>query len=165
MTSLAHPEIPAKVIEALIKWEQPTPAQYARVAPAPILEILSNLEEEPEEKPEEDPEEPTPASSSRASGSGPSRLLESGSESSHQFMLEWMADRHRQWRADRTDRPSLIDVHCSASASTPSVRTLALESNGVGPSGIAIVVISSDSSLEEDSDSSDLDTSSSEEDQ
>ena len=37
MTSLAYPEIPARVIEACIEWEQPTPAQYERVAPAPRL--------------------------------------------------------------------------------------------------------------------------------
>ena len=97
-----------EVIEAQIEWEQPTPAQYARVAPAPVLEILfdpkEELEEEPEEEPEEeleedpkeDLDEPVSATSSGASGGGPGWLLESGSESSHQFELEWMADRHRQ---------------------------------------------------------------------
>ena len=63
MTSLAHPEIPAKIIEACIEWEQPTPAQYERVAPALVVEILSDsdehdpeVEEDPEPE-EEDPEE------------------------------------------------------------------------------------------------------------
>ena len=74
MTSLTHPEIPTKVIEALIEWEQPTPAQYARVVPALVLEILSDpeeeLEEEPEEELEEDPDEPIPVVSSGASGGG-----------------------------------------------------------------------------------------------
>ena len=75
MTSLAHPEILARVIEALIEWEQPTPAQYDRVAPALVLEILSKLEEEPEEEleedPEEDPKEPVPIASSGVSNGGP----------------------------------------------------------------------------------------------
>ena len=60
MTSLAHPEIPARVIEACIEWEQPTSAQYERVAPAPMVEILSDSDEhdpELEEDPEEEPEE------------------------------------------------------------------------------------------------------------
>ena len=67
MTSLTHPEIPARVIEALIKWKQPTPTQYARVAPAPVLEILSK----PKEELEEDPDEPIPVASTGASGGGP----------------------------------------------------------------------------------------------
>ena len=74
MTSLAHPEIPARIIEACIEWEQPTPAQYERVAPAPVVEILSDSDEEPEEEPKEDSEEESveeiaPVSSSEASGS------------------------------------------------------------------------------------------------
>ena len=48
-TSLAHPEILVRVIEVLIEWEQPSPAQYARVALVPVLEILFDLEEELEE--------------------------------------------------------------------------------------------------------------------
>ena len=66
MTSLAHPEIPTRVIEACIKWEQPTPAQYERVAPAPVVDILSDSDEhdpEVEEDPkpeEEEPEEEDP---------------------------------------------------------------------------------------------------------
>ena len=102
-----HPEIPARVIEALIEWEQPTPAQYERAAPVPVVEILSNPEEEPEEDLEEDSDEDTaeesvPMSSSEASGSDglgkggqQDWLLESSSESTHQFQLEWMADCHR----------------------------------------------------------------------
>ena len=112
-TSLVHLEILARVIEALIKWEQPTPAQYVRVAPVPVMEILYDSEEEPEEDPEEQSaEEIAPVSSSEASGSdGLSEggqqnwLLESGSESSHQFHLEWMVDRYSQCRVDRTDPP------------------------------------------------------------
>ena len=76
-----------------------------------------------------------------------------------------MADRYKQWRVDRTSRPPPIEVHCSASAFTPFVRSVASESDGAGPSGTVVIVISSDSSSEEDSDSSDSDTSSSEEDQ
>ena len=145
----------------MIEWEQPTLAQYARVVPAPVLEILFDLEKEPEE----DPEEPALASSSKASdGGGPGWLLESGNESSHQFILEWMTDPYRKWRADWTSRPSLIEVHCSASASTPSERSATLEFDGAGPSGTVMIVISSNSSSEEDSDSSNSDTSSSEED-
>lgn len=45
MTLLPHPEIPARVIEAMIEWEQPTPAQYERVAPVLVMEILSNFDE------------------------------------------------------------------------------------------------------------------------
>ena len=79
-------------------------------------------------------------------------------------MLEWMVDCHRQWRADRTDRLPPIDVHCFASAFTPSMRSVAPESDGTGPSGTAVVIISSNSSSEKDSDSSDSDTFSNEED-
>ena len=83
-----------------------------------MVEILSDPEEEPEEDPEEETtEESTPMSSSEASGSdGPGEggqqdwLLESGSESNHQFQLEWMADRHRQWRVDRTDPPPPVGI-------------------------------------------------------
>ena len=64
----------------------------------PVLEILSDPEEELEEDSgedsEQDPEEPVPVASSGASGGGPSWLLKSGSESSHQFQLEWMTDSH-----------------------------------------------------------------------
>ena len=129
------------------------------------MEILSNPEEEQQEESEEDSEEPVATTSSRASGGGPGWLLESGGESSHQLQLEWMADSHRQWRADRTDRPPPIDVHYSVLASSSSVRLVAPESDEVGPSGTALVVISSDSSSKADSDSYGSDTSLSEEDQ
>lgn len=96
---------------------------------------------------------------------GPGWLLESGSEPSHQFRLEWMTDHYSQWKADRTSRPPLVVVHCFASASTPSERSVALESNGAGSSSTGVIVISSDSRSEEESNSFDLDTSSSEENQ
>ena len=54
ITSLVHPEILARVIEACIEWEQPTPAQYERVAPTPVVEILSDFDEHDPEV-EEDP--------------------------------------------------------------------------------------------------------------
>ena len=117
ITSLVHPEILARVIEACIEWEQPTPAQYERVAPAPMVEILSEsdehdpvVEEEPEEEepeeeePEEDdPEEeiaeepvpvPSPGDDGPLIGGQQPWLMASGSESSHEFELEWMASRH-----------------------------------------------------------------------
>ena len=179
MTSLAHPEIPARVIEAMIEWEQPTPAQYERVAPTPVVEILSDsdehdpeaeedLDEDPkEEDPEEETaEEPTLVHSSEASGSdGPGEggqqdwLLESSSKSSHQFQLERMADHHRQLRADRTDPPPPVGDHHSDSVSVPSKRVVASESSGSG-SYTVLVEVHTDSSSEED-----LDSSSSEEDQ
>ena len=126
------------------------------MVPTPVLDILFD--------PEEEPEEPILAASLGAFGGGPGWLLESGSESSHQFELEWMANSHRQWRADRTNRPPPIDVHYSASATTSFVRSVAPESDEAGPSGTAVVVISSDLSSKEDFDNFDWDTSSSEED-
>lgn len=117
-------------------------------------EIPSDLEEDPK-KEEEPATEPAPASSSKAfRGGGPGWLLESSSESSHQFQLEWMVDRYRQWRADRTARPPPVEVHCSTSTFTPSERSVALEFDGAGPSGTTVIVISSDSSSKEDFDSS-----------
>ena len=130
MTSLAYPEIPARVIEACIEWEQPTPTQYERVAPGPVVEILSDsdkhdleVDEDPEEEPEEEePEEedleeetvgestPVPSLSPPITD-GPSEggvhgwWLAGETESSHQCELEWMADEHIQWRADQTDPP------------------------------------------------------------
>ena len=105
MTSLAHPEILARVIEACIEWEQPTPAQYERVAPAPVMEILSDsdehdpvVEEDPEPEEVEPSEEHAPVPSSGDDGPivGGQQpwLMGSTSESSHEFELEWMAIRH-----------------------------------------------------------------------
>ena len=172
MTSLAHPEIPARVIEACIEWEQPTPAQYERVAPTLVVEILSDSDEhdpeveedpEPEEEPEEeDPkeepeevepsEEPAPVPSSRDDGpivSGQQPwLMASDSESSHEFELEWMASRHAQWRADRTDPPANVDDLPSVASS--SERSEAPESSGSG-SCVALMDVHADSSSEEDS--------------
>ena len=148
MTSLVHPEIPASVIEALIEWDQPTPAQYARVAPAPVVEILSDPKDELEEDPEDEFADKTaPVSSSEASRSdGPGEgeqqdwLLESSNESSHQFHLEWIADRYSQWRADRIARPPSLDSHYSVSVSVSPERSIAPESEGSG-SCIALVVL------------------------
>ena len=109
MTSLAHPEIPARVIEACIEWEQPTPTPFMRVAPVPAVEILSEPESEYETIPDgepviatddEDPVEETSEETTSESSLGTSRvheqirggqqpwLMASGSESNHQFQLE-----------------------------------------------------------------------------
>ena len=80
-------------------------------------------------------------------------MLESGSESSHQFQLEWMADRYRQWITDRTDPLPPVGDHHLDSVSVPSERAVAPESSGSG-SCTALVEVHADSSSEEDSDSS-----------
>lgn len=66
------------------------------------LDEEEDLEEDPEEDLEEDEDlvigseptaEPAPASASESSvDGGPGWLVESGSESSHEWRLEWMAD-------------------------------------------------------------------------
>ena len=156
MTSLAHPEIPARVIEACIEWEQPTPAQYERVTPAPVVEILSDSDEHDpvvEENPEEEvAEEPAPVLSSDDDGPivGGQQpwLMASGSESSHEFQLEWMTSRHAQWRANRTVPPTNIDDLPSVASS--SERSEAPESSRLD-SCVALVDVHADSSSEEDS--------------
>ena len=151
MTSLACPEIPARVIEACIEWEQPTPTPFMRVAPVPTVEILSEPESEYEPIAEGEPviaadkgdpaaefsEETTSESSSGAAevheqirdGQQP-WLMTSGSESSHQFQLEWMADRHAGWLATRTAPvPSFCDS-CSVVGS--SERSVTQDQSGSG---------------------------------
>ena len=166
MTSLAYPEIPARVIEACIEWEQPTPAQYERVAPAPVVEILSDsdehdpeVEEDPEPE-EEDPEEEPAEEHAPVLSSGDDRpivggqqpwLMSSGSESSHEFELEWMASRHAQWRADRTVPPANVDDLPFVASS--SERSVAPESSRSG-SCTTLVDVHAYSSSEEDSYSS-----------
>ena len=132
--------------------------QYERVAPTPVVEILSDTDSDEHESEEESVDGTAPVSSSGASGDdGPVRggqqpwLMESGSESSHQFQLEWMADRYAQWRADRTDLTPPVDDLPTPSSSFE--RFVASESSGSG-SCTALVEVHADSSLEEDSDSS-----------
>ena len=70
-----------------------------------------------------------------------------------------MADRHRQWRADRTDPLPPVEDHHLDSISVSSERDVTPESSGSGLC-TTLVEVHADSSSEEDSDSS-----SSEEDQ
>ena len=111
-------------------------------------------EEEPkEEDPEEEPaEEPAPVPSSGDDGPivGGQQpwLMPSGSESSHEFELEWMASRHAQWRADRTVSPANIDDLPSVESSFE--RSEAPESSGSG-SCVEVMDVHADSSSEGDS--------------
>ena len=77
--------------------------------------------------------------------------MDSGSESSHQFELEWMADHHAQWKVDRTVSPANVDDLPPVASS--SERSEAPESSGSG-SCVALVDVHADSSLEGDSYSS-----------
>ena len=154
MTSLVHPHIPARVIEACIEWEQPTPTQYERVAPVPVVEILSDSDSDEYESEEESTDGTAPVPSSGEFGEeGPVQggqqpwLMASGSESSHQFHLEWMADRYAPWLAARTAPTPPVD-HLPSPVSSVE-RSVAPESSG-SCSGAAVVEVHSDSSSEED---------------
>ena len=74
--------------------------------------------------------------------------MASGSESSHEFELEWMASRHAQWRANRTDPPANVDDLPSVASS--SERSEAPESSGSG-SCVEVMDVHADSSSEGDS--------------
>ena len=54
MTSLEHPELPARVLEELMEWIQPTPTPYVLAEPVQVIEVTSSEEEDPEEDPEEE---------------------------------------------------------------------------------------------------------------
>ena len=74
--------------------------------------------------------------------------MASGSESSHEFELEWMASRHAQWRADQTILPANVDDLPSVSSS--SERSEAPESSGSG-SCVEVMAVHADSSSKGDS--------------
>ena len=74
--------------------------------------------------------------------------MASGSESSHEFELEWMASRHAKWRADRTVPPANVDDLPSVASS--SERSEAPESSG-SSSCVEVMDVHADSSSEEDS--------------
>ena len=74
--------------------------------------------------------------------------MASGSESSHEFELEWMTSHHAQWRANRTVPPANVDDLPSVASS--SERSKVPESSGSG-SCVALVDVHAYSSSEEDS--------------
>ena len=52
VTSIAHPEQPARTLQQLMEWILPTPTPYLLVEPVQIIEVSSSKEdlgEEPEE--------------------------------------------------------------------------------------------------------------------
>ena len=73
------------------------------------------------------------------------------SESNHQCELEWMADKHIQWKVDRIDPPAATDDLPPVASS--SKRSVESESSGSG-SCTALVDVHADSSSEGDSYSS-----------
>ena len=50
VTSLLHPEQPARTLQQPMEWIMPTPTPYLLVEPIPIVDVSSS-----EEDPEEDP--------------------------------------------------------------------------------------------------------------
>ena len=71
MTSLVHAEVPARVMEAFIEWEQTTPALFASDASIPLLEEPSKPEEDLKKDPEEVPEEDSVLESDKDFVNGP----------------------------------------------------------------------------------------------
>ncbi|KAH1254186.1 hypothetical protein GmHk_04G010677 [Glycine max] len=57
VTSLVHPEEPARTLQRTVEWILPTPTPYRLVEPVQVIEVTSS-EEDPEEDPEELPPEP-----------------------------------------------------------------------------------------------------------
>ena len=55
MTSLEHPEQPARMLEGQMEWIQPTSTSYTLMEPVQIVEV-SSFEEDPEEDSVEEPE-------------------------------------------------------------------------------------------------------------
>ena len=113
-----------------------------------------DLEDEPEE---EDPEEEIAEEPISVPSSGDDRpivggqqpwLMTSGSESSPEFELEWMASRHAQWRANRTVPPANVDDLPSVASS--SERSEVPESSGSG-SCVEVMDVHADSSSEGES--------------
>ena len=165
-----------------MKWIQPTPTLFVLADPVPMVEV-SSLEEEPAEDhedgedgqqlapdaemlsdPEEDdepvvdldPEEEAalePAVESMDE-SGPGWLVESEEFDSQDYRLEWMASAHSS-RYPRSPTvpapPSAVGVVSSRSSSEFVVVP---DINQSGLSETSVIVISSDSSLMRDTDSS-----------
>ena len=57
VTSLVHPEEPARTLQRTVEWILPTPTPYRLVEPVQVIEVTSS-EEDPEEDSKELPPEP-----------------------------------------------------------------------------------------------------------
>ena len=67
MTSIDHPEQPARTLQQPMEWILPTPTLYLIAEPIQVVEV-SSPEEDPEEDPEEEPEEIHPEPTIEAQG-------------------------------------------------------------------------------------------------
>ena len=52
VTSLLHPEQPARVLMELMEWIQPTPTPFVLAEPVHLIEVISSEEDPEEEEPE-----------------------------------------------------------------------------------------------------------------
>lgn len=139
MKSLEHAKVPAEVFETQIQWIQPTPAHYDCVTPVPVIEILEESVKEEDPMEEKGPAEPALEAVPEP---GIGRIIESD-ESSHRWMCEPIP--HYPWKPAMELTPSPIIVESSLSSDYIVVPDL----DRAGPSGIARVVVSSDTSLED----------------
>lgn len=178
VTSLEHPELPARVLEEPMEWIQPTPTPFVLVKPvqvvieedfeedledelevqqlAPDADMLPEPEEDAEPVIELDPMEeaaPEPAVES-VEESGPRWLVESDKSDNQDYRLEWMASAHSSCYPRSSTIPTLplaVEVVSSQSSSEFAVVP---DIDKRGLSGAAIVVISSNSNSMGDTDSS-----------
>ena len=157
MTLLVHPKAPARVIEALIEWEQTTPADFGGDASTPLIGTPSDSEEDLKEDPEPKVDEDSVNDPEQTLSSEPT---DGDSESSHRWRLEWLDHHYHPWRA------SVVEPAASAGDSLSSTAFLVVrvdmrQVDRPGPSGIATIASSSDSNSEEDFDRSNTEASSS----
>ena len=167
MRSLVRPEEPVRVIEALIEWEQSTPAVFGSDASIALIRTppVSEEEEDPEEDPEEDLVEVLEPMMDEGSVNGPEWTLSSepaggDSESSHRWRMEWLDHYYLPRRALAVKQAALAGDSVSSTAFS-TVRVDVRQADRLGPSGVAAITSSSDSSSEEDSKRTDTEASSS----
>ena len=178
MTSLEHPELPARVLEEPMEWIQPTPTLYVLVEPLQIMEVTSS-EEDPKEDPVKEPEvqqlepeaEMLPASEEEVEPiaeldlmeevgpepvvesveeSGLGCLVESNESLSQDYRLKWMAPAYSSQYPRSSTIPTLLPVVEVISSQSSSEFAVLPDIDRPGPSCATRVVISSDSSLKVD---------------
>ena len=171
MRSLVRPEEPLRVVEAFIEWEQSTPTIFGGDALTPLMGTppVTKEEGDPEEDLEEDPEEdpvdvPVPMVKEE-SVNGPERTLSSkplggDSESSYRWRMEWLDHRNLLERASAVEHSASAEGIDSSTAFS-AVKVVGSQVDRAGPSGAASAASSFGSNSGEDSERTEIETSSS----
>ena len=86
VTSLVHPEQPARTMQQLIEWIMPTPTPYLLVEPVPIIDVSSFEKDEEDLLPDvNSPEDIMPVSEADSTDeSGPAGVVDSDDSSLQQ---------------------------------------------------------------------------------